>query len=363
MQTTTASSAKTATAADLPVFQDATAWYGPAMARRDDWVHLLDDADVAEIDAAVDQAMARNVDLVTLSAADFPLPRLAARLRQIRSEVLHGHAFALLRGWPSGERSFEQSAYAFRGVAAHLGDEALSQNGKGHVLGHVANLGLDYSDPTTRGYQTAAELRYHVDAGDIVGLLCVRPSRSGGASKLASATTVWNELVRRRPDLARALTEPLAFSRWGEIGAGQKRYYELAPFQFCGGRVVTVCIAGAIHKAQAFDEVKRLSAAQVEALLVVNEIADEPQIRLEMDFQPGDMQFLCNHFTLHSRTAYEDWPEAGRRRHLLRVWLACNDGPEVPDSLTQEWQGSTSGGRPAGINVPGMERVAPLHPV
>lgn len=363
MQTTTVPSAKTAPALDLPVFQDVAAWYGPAMASRDDWIHRLDAADVAEIDAAVNQAMARNVGLVALSAADFPLPRLGERLRQIRSEVLHGRAFALIRGWPSIERSFEQSAYAFRGVGAHLGDEALSQNGKGHVLGHVANLGLDYSDPMTRGYQTSAELRYHVDAGDIVGLLCVRRSRSGGVSKVASATTVWNELVRRRPDLARALTEPVAFSRWGEIGAGQKPYFELKPFQFCNGRLITVYIPGAIYKAQAFDDVKRLSAEQTEALRLVNEIADEPQIRLEMDFQPGDMQFLCNHFTLHSRTAYEDWPEDEKRRHLLRLWLACNDGPALPNSLTQEWQGSTSGGRPAGINVPGVARVTPLQPV
>jgi hypothetical protein len=361
MQATLAPANEAAT--DLPVFQDATSWYGREMAKRNDWIHQLDAEDVAEIDAAIAQAMAGNVDLVKLAAADFPLPRLGERLRLIRKDVLHGHAFALLRGWPSGERGLEQSAYAFRGIAAHLGDEALAQNGKGHVLGHVANLGMDYSDPMTRGYQTTAELRYHVDAGDIVGLLCVRPSRSGGASKLASATTVWNELVRRRPDLARALTEPVAYSRWGEIGAGQKRYFELAPFQFSGGRVVCVCIAGAIHKAQAFEEVKRLSQAQIEALLVVNAIADEPQIRLEMDFRSGDMQFLCNHFTLHSRTSYEDWPEAEQRRHLLRVWLACNDGPQVPDSLTKEWQGSTSRGRPAGINVPGVARVAPLQAV
>ncbi len=143
MQAQTSTSANTAAVAGLPVFQDATAWYGPAMAGRDDWIHRLDDADIAEIDAAVNQAIARKLDFVTLGAADFPLPRLGARLRQIRSDVLHGRAFALIRGWPSIERSLVQSAYAFRGIGAHLGDEVLSQNGKGHVLGHVANLGKD----------------------------------------------------------------------------------------------------------------------------------------------------------------------------------------------------------------------------
>ncbi|HPU51607.1 MAG TPA: TauD/TfdA family dioxygenase [Burkholderiaceae bacterium] len=126
-----------------------------------------------------------------MSERDFPLPLLGPRLKSIRHDILHGRGFVLLRGWPSGERTMAQNACVFRGIGAHLG-EALSQNAKGHVLGHVANLGLDYSDPTTRGYQTRAELRFHTDGGDIVGLLCIRPSKAGGLSKLCSSTTVWN---------------------------------------------------------------------------------------------------------------------------------------------------------------------------
>ena len=348
--------------ADLPLYDDARAWTGRDMATREDWKLSLDADDVAEIDRAVEAAIARGADLVTMTADDFPLPRLAPRLREVRRAVLHGRGFALIRGWPSTERSLQQCAFAFRGIGAHLG-EAISQNGKGHVLGHVANLGLDYADPTTRGYQTRAELAYHVDAGDIVGLLCIRPSRSGGQSKVASSTTVWNEVVRRRPDLARALTQPYPFSRWGEVGAGQMRWFELPLFQHHGGRLVAAIVRTAIEKAQAFDDAPRLTAAQVEAMDVVQAIADEDGVRLDMDFRPGDMQFLCNHSTLHSRTAYEDWPEQDRRRHLLRLWLASDDGPALPSNYVTRFQGATRGGRPNGINVPGVKLVAPLEPV
>jgi len=346
----------------LPLIQDPSLWHGPDMAARQDWIHPLNDAEVAEIDAAVDMAMQRHVDLVSMTAADFPLPTLGQRLARIRGQILHGHGFALLRGWPSRQRSLEQSAYAFRGVGAHLG-EALSQNGKGHILGHVANLGLNYSDPTTRGYQTTAELRYHCDAGDIVGLLCVQPARSGGLSKICSSTAVWNEMVQRRPDLAKELLKAVAHSRWGEIGLGQKDHYVIPPFHLHKGRLVVVFILGAIFKAEALPGVEPLSDEQRAALLMVNEIADEPGIRLDMDFKPGDMQFLCNHTTLHSRTAYEDWPELENRRHLLRIWLACEDGPDLPDYISQEFQGRTSSGRPNGINVPGVPLTAPLLPV
>jgi alpha-ketoglutarate-dependent taurine dioxygenase len=44
-----------------------------------------------------------------------------------------------------------------------------------------------------------------------------------------------------------------------------------------------------------------------------------------MDLREGDMQFLNNHVVLHSRTAFEDYPEEERRRHLLRLWIAADE--------------------------------------
>ena len=349
-------------AIEPPQFHDAATWLGPEIAQRSDWRIELTPPELAELDAAVESALQRGVDLVTMREADVPLPSLGARLQAARRDILHGRGFVLLRGWPSTERSIERNAYAFRIVGAHLGDEALSQNAKGHALGHVANLGLDYSDPTTRGYQTRAELRYHTDAGDIVGLLCVRPAKAGGQSKICSAAAVWNEVVRRRPDLAHVLRQPFYFSRAGEVRPGQQRWFRSPIFQPCAGRLTAVLIRSLIDKAQDFDDVPKLTPQQDEALRLVSDLADGPGIRLDMDFRPGDMQFLCNHTIFHSRTAYEDWPEVDRRRHLLRLWLACGDGPALPPNLTSEFQGRTARGRPDGIRIPGVPLIAPLQP-
>jgi alpha-ketoglutarate-dependent taurine dioxygenase len=49
------------------------------------------------------------------------------------------------------------------------------------------------------------------------------------------------------------------------------------------------------------------------------EVAERPEIRLEMQFEPGDVQLLSNHTVLHARTAYQDG--AAGKRHLLRLWL------------------------------------------
>jgi hypothetical protein len=104
-----------------------------------------------------------------------------------------------------------------------------------------------------------------------------------------------------------------------------------------------------------------LSEHQIEALDLLGELVEDPDIHLDMDFRPGDIQMVCNHSLFHSRTAFEDFPEPDRRRHLLRLWLACEDGPELPDWLLNSYEGRTKGGRPNGIVVPGVPLVAPLE--
>ena len=72
------------------------------------------------------------------------------------------------------------------------------------------------------------------------------------------------------------------------------------------------------------------------------------------------MEIFCNHSIAHSRTAYEDWPEPEKRRHLLQLWLACGDGPALPAVFTGEHQGMTKGGEPDEIKLPGVPLVALL---
>lgn len=345
----------------LSEFDTPQAWYGPELAQRTDWIHDLGDADRQELRHAIAVAQASGQPLHSLGRAQFPLVSLAARLNRLRREALDGRGFFLLRGVPVAEYLPWESAAAFWGIGLYLG-EAVSQNGKGHVLGHVANLGLDYADPEVRGYQTNAGLNFHTDFSDLVGLLSLRTPQSGGLSKIASSTTIWNEMVRRRPDLARVLLEPVYYTRWGEVGAGMKPYYGMPVFSPCAGRMVVTYVRSAIRKAQLMPEVPRLSRLQEEALDLLDSLAADPAISLSMEFRPGDVQVLCNHWIMHSRTSYEDWPEPERRRHLLRLWLACDGGPTLPPSFTAVAQPATRGGRPAGIQVPGVPFSAPLDP-
>lgn len=345
---------------ELPLYDNPQAWYGPALERRTDWIYQLTEQDLCQLDDAIHTADQAVDDLVNLRKEHFPIGSFAARLAELRHDLLHGRGFFLARGLPVERYNARQCAIAFLGIGHHLG-EPVSQNGKGHILGHVKNLGMDFNDPETRGYQTAATLAFHTDYSDVVALLCLRSSRSGGASTLLSSTTLYNEMVKRRPELAAELMKPICYTRWGEIPEGKQRYGEVPVFMPSEGRLVSFLnTRTTIMKAQKFPEVPRLTARQVEALDFLDALTQDREIYLSMQFWPGDMQFVCNHSVLHARTEYEDWPEPERRRHLLRLWLACEGGPAVPDYLTTNFQGKTRSGRPNGIQVPGVPFKAPL---
>ena len=343
-----------------PLQTGAAAWHGPEMAARSEWLMPLTSADIGEIERAVEPLVARDADIAAISAADFPLPSLGPKLKaRVRDEVLSGRGFLVMRGLPVERWSLRASATAFFGLGAHLGN-ARSQNAKGHVLGHVRDLGLDAQDPNVRIYQTSARQTFHTDSCDIVALLCLRTARSGGLSALVSSTTIFNEMRQRRPDLLALLLEPIATDRRGEVPAGQKPYFEIPVFNWHEGHLSAIYQRQYIDSAQRFAAAPRLTAAHREALDLFDALADDPALNMTMEFKPGDVQFVHNHTILHDRTAFVDWPEPDQRRHLLRLWLAASDARPLPAVFAQRYGSVTIGDR-GGVIVAGTRLHAPLQ--
>ena len=345
---------------DLPPEQtNAAAWYGPDVARRDDWLWHLTTAELAEIETAMQPLASHDADIAAIIAQDFPLPTLGARLKaRTRAEVLNGRGFLLLRGLPVERWSIRQSATAYFGLGAHLGS-ARSQNGKGHVLGHVQDLGLDAGDPNVRIYQTNERQTFHTDSCDIVALLCLKTAKSGGLSALVSSTTIFNEMRRRRPDLLKLLLQPIATDRRGEVPEGGKPWFEIPVFNWHQGHLTAIYQRQYIDSAQRFPEAPRLTPAHIDALDLFDRLANDPGLHMFMEFKPGDVQLVHNHTLLHDRTGFEDWPEPERRRHLLRLWLAADDARPLPDVFAQRYGTPVIGNR-GGIIVQGTKLQAPL---
>ncbi len=336
------------------------AWYGPPMATRTDWIQTVSDAESAEIDQAVRALEASGRAAAALTRADFPLPTLGPRLRQLLAEVLEGRGFVLLRGLPVPAWGPRRSALAFLGLGLHLGN-LRSQNAQGHLLGHVRDQGLSSRDPNVRIYQTRERQNYHTDSCDVVGLLCLHPARSGGLSSLVSSVTIFNELRRRRPDLARALFEPLATDRRGEVPPGQKPFFRIPVFNWHAGLLTTIYHRPYIESACRFTEVPPLTAAQTAALDAFDALANDPALHFCMELQAGDVQLVHNHTLLHDRTAFDDWPEPERRRHLLRLWLAPEEARSLPPVFAERY-GSVIPGQRGGIHLPGVRLTVPWQP-
>jgi hypothetical protein len=295
------------------------------MAGRTDWVIHLDEDNIAELEAALAHVKERGIGILELTREHFVIPNFARIIQGVRHDLEDGRGFTLIRGLPVERYSKSDAALIYWGIGTHLG-AAFAQNAQGDMLGHVRDLGAHWkTDMKARGYQTRSRLDFHSDRTDVVGLLCLSKAKVGGLSRIVSSAAIHNEFLARRPDLWAVMSEPFCVDYRNEESAGQKPYYATPCFNMLNGRLFVAFSPTYIESAQRFPDVPRLTVAQREALALMSALCNDPAFYLDMSFEPGDMQFLCNYVILHSRTEYEDWEESERKRHLLRLWL-CTPG-------------------------------------
>ena len=340
---------------------DPADWTGEELARANDWVFELAPSDIAEIDAAIAVVESRGLDIMDIGIADFPLPTLDAKLASVKRQLIDGRGVALLRGLPVGRLGPARTAMAYWGTGLRIG-EPVSQNAKGHLLGHVVDLvGSDIETPSHRGYQTSATMHYHCDSCDVAALLCVRQAKSGGVTMAASSLAIHNEMVRRRPDLARVMAGAWYRDRREEVPPDKEPWFVLPVFNYVDGYLVVNWQGQYIRSAQRFDDVPDFSDAQHDAMALLTSLAGELSHGVHLD--AGDTLFLHNHVVMHSRTEFEDFDEPDRKRHLYRLWLATPGGRPIPDAILERYVGLAPGQRPSGIVVEATKLCTPLTPV
>ena len=308
---------------------DPAAWRGEELAARDDWVTTLDPPLIAELDAALDQVESRGIDTLEIRKEDFPLPGFSAVRDSILGALEGGLGFVLLRGLPVERWDEARSRRALFGLGTHLG-WAEPQDGAGNLLHDVRDIGRKFgSDDKIRYFQTSQSISFHNDGADMFALCCLHAGRSGGLSRLVSAVELFNEIARRRPDLAEVLQQPFHFDARGQHPKGD-RCQVIPVFAFERDALSIILKVEYIFSAQRFDDVPRLSAAQLEALELLKSIPEEPGMALEFFLQPGDTLIASNHVALHGRTAFADEPSNAPPRHMLRLWLTIPNGRPLP---------------------------------
>lgn len=247
------------------------------------------------------------------------------------------------------------------GLGTYLG-YFVSQNSRGHVLGHVKDVGEDSNQiDKVRIYRTNARQYFHCDDSDIVGLLCVARALEGGESDLVSSHSVWNDLQENHPDVAELLTQRIwYFDRKGEVSQGQQEWMKTSIFYIEpgeNGRVYSKWDPYFVRSLTRFSDegiIPALSEEQKRAVQILEDTC--VKLSLHMILEIGDIQFLTNNHVFHARTAYKDHAPPLPRRHLMRLWLAV---PETEGGWKLPFEDSSHKKR-GGIQVNDTPPVAPL---
>jgi len=303
-------------------------WRAGDVGDADEWTLRLTDAHHAELDAALTHARSVTDEVLDITVEEFPLPILSPLLADLAEELVNGRGFARIAALDVERLGAEDASWMYWGIGMHLG-EPWPQNAKGHLLGDVRDQGKAPDDPTARGNEIGGHgLGFHSDGSDLVGLMCLDAGVSGGESLVANALGAYNELVRTRPDLAMVLFGPLPYDFRGEQRDGGRPYYEVPAFTQhtgpTGDRLFVRYIRPFIQASQRHADAPRLTEQQVEAMDAYDELVNDPDNRVEMALQPGDIQFVNNYHVLHGRRPYVDDPTNGHVRWLKRLWLATD---------------------------------------
>ena len=335
-----------------------SAWLGKDMADSPRWIRELSPDALAELDAAL--AAVRHLPWRAVDRTNFPLPTLSGKLAEVGDELENGCGMVKLRRIPVERYDLEDLRRFYVGIASHVGT-LNKQNRSGEMMRDIRDEGADvgkiYGQVETAPGQiftssyartlSNGRLRFHTDRCDVVSLLCVRQARAGGVSKLASSVAVYNAILARRPDLLEVLLAPVPRSRLGEEAGGDKTFYMLPIFGVRDGKLTSHYSRTYIESAQLIDAAPRLTPAQIEALDLLDAIADEQSFG--MTLEPGDIQFLNNHVIYHARPPFEDDAAAGQSRLLYRLWLWMPNSRALPAGHEILWRRTDPGVPRGGI--------------
>lgn len=313
------------------------AWHAAEVAKSGRWLRRLSEVETEAVAAMLAAVRASGKPMLALTRDDVPLGAFGTVLAELRQQLEHGIGFMTLRGLPSDRFGTEDNRLLFWAVGTHLG-VARPQGKASQLMSDVRADGGQYRGAGGRGYNTNAELDYHVDGTDVVGLYCLRVARSGGLSRVASSVAIHDEILRRDPELVERLYAPFPHNRQNEEAPDEPPFYMAPVYSLRDGHFAARYIRNHIRSSQMRTDTPRLNDLDHRALDIIQELAETDEFRFDMELEPGDMQFLNNHVLIHSRTHFEDFEEPERKRHLLRLWLSVPEGRPLCEGLLDAYK-------------------------
>jgi hypothetical protein len=266
---------------------------------------------------------------LTVDYAD--LEELEAWLAKARDEVIHGLGLVLIRGVPIEGHSLAAIERLYWILGTRFGSP-VSQSVMGDRIGQVQDV--SGKDPNERAYRNSLELPLHTDISDIVAMLSIRPAKEGGLSLYASVAAVHNHILQTRPELLEPLYRGYRMHLFGEQPPGMPPVtdHPVPVLSECGELISARIVPEYIDMAEV-ELGELMPALDREALDYFLAVAHDPQIRLSVMLEPGDLTFINNYAVLHARTLFNDFDDTAKARHLLRLWLKGDEVRPLDQSL------------------------------
>lgn len=315
--------------------KDAAAWRGSDIKSKSELTLNFSQEQLDELDASVRACSRSGVTLATLRKEDFALPKTEPLLRKAYDILKDGRGILILRGLNPANYTQSELEMIYWGIGIYLG-EGVSQSVLGDRLGHVKDTTA--TDPHARAYRNKQELTPHTDSADIVGLLCVRPAKTGGVSIATSALAVHNELVARHLEYLEPLHKGFYYHRRGEQATGEPPVtpHRIPVYSWVEGKLSCHYVRSYIESASK-DGAPALTDLERKALDELERLTYE--LAFSFVLEPGEIYLINNYTILHARTAFEDYAEPEKGRLLMRLWLNSEGWRPLSEAMAKTGKG------------------------
>jgi alpha-ketoglutarate-dependent taurine dioxygenase len=296
----------------------------------DDGVVPLSDACLGELDAAVKTLKDNPMPTLAVRPEYFDLLACQATVADARKMLQHGVGFVILDRLPMDRYSREEAEPLYWLLTSMIG-RPVAQKWDGKMIYDVHDSGKKPGHGV-RPDITNVEQNFHTDNSynlsppDYVCLLCLQTAKEGGVSGIVSFPAAHNEMRKRHPDLLPRLYQPYIFDRQREHAPGAPKILRHPIFESVDGKLM-----GRLSRFQVMNGYKlaneTMDSEGAAALDALESIMNDPNMRKDFHFEPGQIQIVDNRRCGHKRTAFLDHPELKRRRRLIRLWLRESGRP------------------------------------
>ena len=300
--------------------------------RESDYRVVLSDAAQRELLDAAATLRRQPVPLLALRPDSLDLPACRAAIEEVRAILTGGVRFALLDRLPI-EALAPEEAKALYWILSSMLARPVAQKLDGTIVYDVHDTGQQALPGSgIRPDKTNIDLQFHNDNAynflmpEFVGLLCMRPAKEGGLSRVMSFATAHNALRERHREVLPRLYEPFWFDRQREFHPGEESTFSAPLFIRDGERLHARLSLHQIRGGYALrgGAMDNETTAAIEA---IKDVFADSSLQFQFRLEAGQIQYVANREIGHSRTEFHDHDDAGRRRLLIRLWLR-NDGAQ-----------------------------------